>query len=63
MFKFKQILLATALIGGFALLATASILAKVDVQEQELAVEAQIDALDLMSNTRHLPLQSADGAF
>jgi hypothetical protein len=63
MFKLKQILFAAALIGGFAMVATASILAKAGMQEQGLAVEAQIDTLDLMSNARDLPVQTADRAF
>jgi len=62
MFKLKQILFAAALIAGFAVVATASILAKVGMQEQGLA-EAQIDTLDLMSNARGLPVQTADSAF
>jgi hypothetical protein len=62
MLKLKQILLAAALFGGFAMVATASILAKVGVQEG-LSVEAQIDTLDLTSKARDLPLQTADGAF
>jgi hypothetical protein len=63
MFKLKQILFAAALTGGFAMVATASILAKAGMQEQGLAVEAQIDTLDLMSNARELPVQTADRAF
>jgi hypothetical protein len=59
MFKLKQILLAAALIGGFAMVATVSMLARVGEQEG-LSVEAQIDTLDLTSKARDLPLQTAD---
>ena len=62
MFKLKQVLFAAALTGGFALIATASILARVSVQEGA-AVEPQIDTLDMMSHARELPLQAADGAI
>lgn len=62
MFKLKQVLFAAALVGGFALITTASILARVSVQEG-VAVEPQIDILDTMSRARDLPLQTVDGAI
>ena len=62
MFKLKQVLFTAAVIGGFALITTASILARVSVQEG-VAVEPQIDILDTMSHARELPLQTVDGAI
>jgi hypothetical protein len=63
MFKLKQIFLVATSVGGFAMVATASIFTGADTQKQGFAVTAQIDTLDLMAKAGHLPVESVREPF
>ena len=60
MFKRNQVLLAVGLVGGFLVVATASILADVGMQEDGFAAaSSQVDSLELSSAGRKAAVEPA----